>query len=152
MAQARQFSELGLERLDLAQLAAFVRIDGPEFGAELLGLFFRREKGLHPFDADAVFILDLLDQFVCFREQKIGVEGKYTNIRAHARGNVDQRDVLRAKARRDGRVRMKLRKAPAQDFLGAPALRVRLHVIIFSCDPRSWFLFVFAAIRVVIRR
>ena len=39
-----EVAELGLERLDLAQVAAFVRIDGPEFRPELLGLFFRRKR------------------------------------------------------------------------------------------------------------
>src|SRR5882757_4030059 len=61
-------SELGLERLDFTQFAALIRIDGPEFLAELRSLLFRGELRFYALDADAVFLFNFLDQFIRFRE------------------------------------------------------------------------------------
>jgi len=75
--------------------------------------------------------LDLVDQLVGFGEKKIGVQREDADIRAHACRDVDERNVLRAEARRNGGVRMKLRQAPAHDFFRAPALRAGLHGVDF---------------------
>src|SRR6202011_4820802 len=95
----------------LAQLAALIGIDGPQFWSVELGLLFGGEQGFHAFDADTVFLFQLLDQFVGFREKEIRIECEHSNVRTNPSSDVDQRNVLRAEARRDGRVRTELSEA-----------------------------------------
>jgi hypothetical protein len=83
------------------------------FGPICAACFSGVKQRFHALDADAVFLLDLVNQFVRFGEQKIGVQGKHADVRAHARRDVDERDVLRAEAGRDGSVRMKTPRGPS---------------------------------------
>src|ERR1700675_3940636 len=67
----------------------------------------------------------------CSGGQKIGIQREHAYVRAHSSRDVDERNILRAEARCDGRVRLKLRESPAHDFFRAPTLRAGLYGVDF---------------------
>src|SRR5580700_6361331 len=69
----------------LALSGSTLRNEQHWFGSmvQIFGVLFRRVERFHSLDANAVFLLDLVDQLVGFGEKKIGIQGEHADFGAH---------------------------------------------------------------------
>jgi hypothetical protein len=96
-----EFEQFLAERVDLAELAALLRIAHPEFGAVLGGLLFDGLRGEHFLDRDAEVRLELRLELQGLGEEQAGVERERRERQARGLGEVQDDHAGGLEARAD---------------------------------------------------
>src|SRR5262249_36737014 len=136
-----QTAQLFLQRLDLSQPAALVRVRGPERVPIHLGLRGRGQARLDTLDLDSILFFHFLDESIRFREQEPGIDSEYSQRRSQRRGDIDQRHPLWAESRRHFNAGSERAERPRQNFLRAPTFCELLRLLEMSdhcLHSRSW--------------